>query len=254
MLDLLTEWLGLEHDEARSGEERRAIVRMAPELMRRRGTKAGLELALALAFPGVPFRVEDAGAVTWSLDLEEEEKPAPPSFVVYCDVAAAAGAPGRGGAADRSGQAGPRELPAACQGAAPPVRRVGVRVCRSCGRENPDESDFCTCGEYLRWEPTNFLPSVAAPDAQTPQSNGAAVPTPAEAATPGGATAGAPGAAGAAPRSGGSAGGHPMSPQDLDPNITLGPEMIAPGPRRRRGRGHRRAAARCRGAVAAPAR
>jgi phage tail-like protein len=86
VLDLLTEWLGLEHDEARSGEERRAIVRMAPELMRRRGTRAGLELALSLAFPGVPFRVEDAGAVTWSLDLEEDEKPSAPSFVVYCDV------------------------------------------------------------------------------------------------------------------------------------------------------------------------
>jgi phage tail-like protein len=86
VLDLLTEWLGLEHDEARSGEERRAIVRMAPELMRRRGTKAGLELALALAFPGVPFRIEDGGAVTWSRDLEEEEPAAAPSFVVYCDV------------------------------------------------------------------------------------------------------------------------------------------------------------------------
>lgn len=86
VLDLLTEWLGLEHDEARSGEERRAIVRMAPELMRRRGTRVGLELALSLAFPGVPFRVEDGGAVTWSLDLDEPEKPAPPSFIVYCDV------------------------------------------------------------------------------------------------------------------------------------------------------------------------
>jgi phage tail-like protein len=86
VLDLLTEWLGLEHDEGRSGEERRAIVRMAPELMRRRGTRAGLELALTLAFPGVPFRVEDAGAVTWSLDLDEDEKPSAPSFVVYCDV------------------------------------------------------------------------------------------------------------------------------------------------------------------------
>jgi phage tail-like protein len=86
VLDLLTEWLGLEHDEARSGEERRAIVRMAPELMRRRGTKAGLELALGLAFPGVPFRVEDAGGVSWSLELEDDETPAAPSFVVYCDV------------------------------------------------------------------------------------------------------------------------------------------------------------------------
>ena len=98
VLDLLTEWLGLEHDEARSGEERRAIVRMAPELMRRRGTKKGLELALSLAFPGVPLRVEDAGAVTWSVDLDEEEKPAPPSFVVYCDVPLS---PARSGAVAR---------------------------------------------------------------------------------------------------------------------------------------------------------
>ena len=86
VLDLLTEWLGLEHDEARSGEERRAIVRKAPELMRRRGTKAGLELALSLAFPGIPFRVEDTGAVTWSLDVDEADTTAAPSFVVYCDV------------------------------------------------------------------------------------------------------------------------------------------------------------------------
>jgi hypothetical protein len=86
VLDLLTEWLGLEHDEARSGEERREIVRMAPELMRRRGTKVGLELALKLAFPGVPFRVEDGGAVTWSLELDEAEPTDPPAFVVYCDV------------------------------------------------------------------------------------------------------------------------------------------------------------------------
>ena len=50
------------------------IVRMAPELMRRRGTARGLELALSLAFPGVPFRVEDGGSVTWSLDLDEAEQ------------------------------------------------------------------------------------------------------------------------------------------------------------------------------------
>jgi phage tail-like protein len=86
VLDLLTEWLGLEHDEARSGEERREIVRMAPELMRRRGTKAGLELALKLAFPGVPLRVEDGGAVTWTLDPDDAEPTHPPAFVVYCDV------------------------------------------------------------------------------------------------------------------------------------------------------------------------
>jgi phage tail-like protein len=89
VLDLLTAWLGLEHDEARSGEERRMIVRMAPELMRRRGTREGLELALSLAFPGVPFRVQDGGSVTWSLDADadaEAEPGEPPGFVVYCDV------------------------------------------------------------------------------------------------------------------------------------------------------------------------
>jgi phage tail-like protein len=86
VLDLLTAWLGLEHDEARSGEERREIVRMAPELMRRRGTKEGLELALGLAFPGIPFRVQDGGSVTWSVELAEPEPAEPPAFVVYCDV------------------------------------------------------------------------------------------------------------------------------------------------------------------------
>lgn len=86
VLDLLTDWLGLEHDEARSGEERRQIVRGAPDLMRQRGTRSGLELALELAFPGIPFRVEDGGSVTWSLTLDEPEPSEPPAFVVYCDI------------------------------------------------------------------------------------------------------------------------------------------------------------------------
>ncbi|MGZ4168681.1 MAG: PASTA domain-containing protein [Solirubrobacteraceae bacterium] len=97
-----------------------------------------------------------------------------------------------------------------------------MRICRSCGRENPDESDFCTCGEYLRWEPTNFMPSVTAPADAQAQSNGTSAPGPPEAAAP--AAGGAPAAASSAP----AARGHPMSPQDLDPNITLGPEMIVP--------------------------
>ncbi len=107
-----------------------------------------------------------------------------------------------------------------------------MRICRSCGRENPDESDFCSCGEYLRWEPTNFLPSVAAPDGEAAHANGAAS-GPAETAAPGAgagrdaAARAAGGPAGGAPSA--PAGGHPMSPQDLDPNITLGPEMILPG-------------------------
>jgi hypothetical protein len=54
--------------------------------MRLRATRPGLELALELAFPDVPFRVEDAGAVTWSLDATNNGPDAPASFVVYCDV------------------------------------------------------------------------------------------------------------------------------------------------------------------------
>ena len=85
VLELLTDWLALERDELRSGEDRRRIVQRAPELMRLRGTTAGLELALELAFPGVPFRIEDKGGVTWSLDPDADGEEAPASFVVYCD-------------------------------------------------------------------------------------------------------------------------------------------------------------------------
>jgi phage tail-like protein len=86
VLELLSDWLALERDELRSGEERRRIVERAPELMRLRGTKAGLALTLELAFPGVPFRIEDAGGVTWSLDPDAVWKEAPAAFVIYCDM------------------------------------------------------------------------------------------------------------------------------------------------------------------------
>jgi phage tail-like protein len=87
VLEQLSDWLALERDELRSGEERRRIVQRAPELMRLRGTTAGLELALELAFPGVPFRIEDKGGVTWSLDPDADGEEATVSFVVYCDRA-----------------------------------------------------------------------------------------------------------------------------------------------------------------------
>ena len=31
-----------------------------------------------------------------------------------------------------------------------------MRTCQSCGKENPADQDFCSCGEYLRWEPTGL--------------------------------------------------------------------------------------------------
>jgi beta-lactam-binding protein with PASTA domain len=35
-----------------------------------------------------------------------------------------------------------------------------MRVCSSCGRENPDDRDFCECGEYLRWDPTGVVQAI----------------------------------------------------------------------------------------------
>jgi beta-lactam-binding protein with PASTA domain len=35
-----------------------------------------------------------------------------------------------------------------------------MRVCNACGRENPDDADFCVCGEYLRWEPTGHVRAI----------------------------------------------------------------------------------------------
>ena len=35
-----------------------------------------------------------------------------------------------------------------------------MRKCQACGRENPDDQDFCECGEYLRWEPTQYVQAV----------------------------------------------------------------------------------------------
>jgi phage tail-like protein len=84
VLELLTRWLGIELDESQPTAERRQIVRSAAELGRLRGTRRGLELMLSLAFPGVPFRVEEVGRVIWGADAESAAN-VPPSFVVYCD-------------------------------------------------------------------------------------------------------------------------------------------------------------------------
>ncbi len=40
-----------------------------------------------------------------------------------------------------------------------------MRICPSCGRENADSKDFCECGEYLRWEPTQHVEAVKPPGA-----------------------------------------------------------------------------------------
>jgi beta-lactam-binding protein with PASTA domain len=56
-----------------------------------------------------------------------------------------------------------------------------MRICPSCSRENADDVDFCQCGEYLRWEPTNYqMPVVVpqAPDEPAAQPPAAAEPQP----------------------------------------------------------------------------
>ena len=63
VLNLLSAWLGIDLDESQTPAQRRAMVRQAAEIGRRRGTRAGLELALSLAFPKLPLRVEDLGGV-----------------------------------------------------------------------------------------------------------------------------------------------------------------------------------------------
>lgn len=81
VLELLAGWLGVDLDESQSVAARRQTLNQAGELSRFRGTARGMQLALELAFPGVPLRVEDQGKV---LRKAGEEVP-PRQFIVYCD-------------------------------------------------------------------------------------------------------------------------------------------------------------------------
>jgi phage tail-like protein len=85
LLELLGAWLGLDLDESWPEARRRELVRRAGELGRRRGTKRGLELALGIAFPHLPLRIEDGGSVSYGQRPEDLPKPSPPGFIVYCD-------------------------------------------------------------------------------------------------------------------------------------------------------------------------
>ncbi|HWK29965.1 MAG TPA: PASTA domain-containing protein, partial [Solirubrobacter sp.] len=53
-----------------------------------------------------------------------------------------------------------------------------MRTCQSCGQENPDDRDFCSCGEYLRWEPTGFVQAIT-PEMAAEAAAQAAPPEPA---------------------------------------------------------------------------
>jgi phage tail-like protein len=85
VLALLSSWLGVELEETWPEEKARDFVHQASELARRRGTKAGLEQALRIAFPGLPLRVEDQGGVVTANTVEELPAAPAPQFIVYCD-------------------------------------------------------------------------------------------------------------------------------------------------------------------------
>ena len=88
LLGLLAAWLGLELDESWPEDRMREMIRRAGELHRRRGTRAGLELALAIGFPDLPLRIEDRGGVTWSTSPDGAGGTPEDAggFVVYCDA------------------------------------------------------------------------------------------------------------------------------------------------------------------------
>jgi hypothetical protein len=85
MLRVMAAWLGVELDEAWPEERLRDLVKRAADLSRMRGTKAGLELELALSFPHLPLRVEESGGVFAGNDPAKLPKAEAPGFVVYCD-------------------------------------------------------------------------------------------------------------------------------------------------------------------------
>lgn len=87
---LLGEWLGLELDAGLEPDPERLlaahrrIVERANEITRQRGTRAGLELLLKLAFADLALEVRDSGGVTWSTDASRVQPAADPALTVVC--------------------------------------------------------------------------------------------------------------------------------------------------------------------------
>jgi phage tail-like protein len=86
MLSALAAWLGVDEVESQRSERRRETLLRAGEMMRLRGTRAGLELVLSLFFPQVPLRVEDRGSVIVSAEAGPAPPGPAPAFDVFCDA------------------------------------------------------------------------------------------------------------------------------------------------------------------------
>ena len=82
MVDAVAAWLGVELDAGLRREAHIRLVRHAVELSRARGTKAGLEQTLELAFGRSDFEVHESGLATWSTEREIPSAPDPKLTVV----------------------------------------------------------------------------------------------------------------------------------------------------------------------------
>jgi phage tail-like protein len=84
-LEWLANWIGVAFDSAYSDDQRREMIRSAPELFRRRGTTKGLALALDIATSGAVRRGQFVILENWRLrrtfatilgaDLSDEDDP-----------------------------------------------------------------------------------------------------------------------------------------------------------------------------------
>jgi phage tail-like protein len=84
MVEAMAGWLGLDLSDAPADIARCRLLDRAEEIARKRGTRAGLELALGVAFPDLGLQVQDGGRVVVRAG---DAAPAPeprPGFVVRC--------------------------------------------------------------------------------------------------------------------------------------------------------------------------
>ena len=81
VLGLVATWLGLELDASLPDGADRRLVHAATEITRARGTRAGLERVLELAYGRLRLRVADSGAATWG-DLGPPPAAAEPALTV----------------------------------------------------------------------------------------------------------------------------------------------------------------------------
>ena len=98
-----------------------------------------------------------------------------------------------------------------------------MRTCQSCGKENPPDQDFCSCGEYLRWEPTGFVQAITPEMAAQAQAE-AAPPKPAEPVAP------APPPPPSAPEAGNGHAAVPPPPAPPEPPRSTSPVPVTPPP------------------------